>query len=144
MTTIVLSPSPLPRKPAPYEEWLEHRHLSVYEKLFNVERHAAQQGEANPANKEAEQNLTSARIAGRAILSESPYALLMEQLEPESRDNIGLVFDVGELHREYFLRLFPFDFFRMSFGISVSLQFGHLPSNTRYFPHTNRVPPSTP
>ena len=79
----------------------------------------------------------------RAILSDGPCASLVKQLEPESGDNSGLVFDIGEWHREYLLRLCTFDFFPMSFGISVSLQFGHPPSSTQHPPHTLRPPPST-
>ena len=131
----VLSPAPLPRKPVPFdEEWPKYRptYFSAYVKAYNAERHAVEQVEANPTNKEAEQNVISARIAGyllvelfrrRTILSDGPCVSLVKQLispprEPEDTDH-DLVFRIGKWHREYFLRLCTFDFFPMPFGISI-------------------------
>ena len=159
MAEIELTPAPLPRTPVLYEEWLEHRHnyLSAYDKVYNAERHAVEQVEANSTNKEAEQNVVSARVAGhllvelfsrRTILSEGPSRSLAKQLILSPRDSSDtdhdLVFRIGKWYREYFLRLCTFDFFPVSFGNSASLQFGHLLGSTRYPPHTLRVPPSTP
>ena len=89
MTTVALSPAPLPPKPVPYAEWLEHQRncLSAYEKAFNAEHRAVLQVEANPIN-EAKQNVVSARVAGyllvelfnrRAILLEGPCASLLRK-----------------------------------------------------------------
>ena len=151
MATIMLSPSPLPRLPALYKEWLEHRssYLCAYEKVHNAECHAAQQ-----TGREAEQNVISARVAGyllvelyarRAILSEAPCESLTKQLlSPPQEPGVteyGLIFRIGELHREYFLRLCMFDFSPMLFSISISLQFG-CPPCTQYH-HMTCLPPST-
>ena len=80
------SRSPLPRKPAPCDEWRGDRpnHLSVYNTLLNAERHADEQVEADPSNRKAKGNLTFARVAGylllelfnrRMTLSEMPCVL---------------------------------------------------------------------
>jgi hypothetical protein len=159
MSTIKLPVTPLPPKPVPYEEWQlawpDCR--SAYDRVYNAEWHALQQVEANATSKETKQKLISARVAGyllvelfnrRTILSEGPCASLVKKLISSPRVPGGtdhdLVFDIGKWNRDYFLRLCTFDSFPMSFGISVSLQFGHLPGSTHYPPHTLRVPPSTP
>ena len=135
MTTIELSASPLPRKPAPSEEWRVHRpdYLSVYNLVLDAERHANEQVEANLSGREAKDNLMFARVAGYlllelfsrcAILSEGPCASLAKQLKSPSREGgtaHDVVFGVGKWHRDYLLRLCAFDFFSTSFGISVSL-----------------------
>jgi len=128
MSTIALSVIPLPPEPAPPD------YLSAYDKIFKAERHAVQQVEINTANEEEKENLISARAAGyllvelfnrRAILSERACASLAKQLMLEPRKPGGtdydLVFDIGSRYREYFLRSCMFDFFPMSFGISVPL-----------------------
>ena len=157
MAEAELTPVPLPRKPIPYEEWLEHRHNypSAYERVYNTERHTVKQVEANPTNKEAEEDVISARVAGylfvelfnrRTILSGGPCKSLVKQhiSSPRESSDTGhdLVFRIGKWYREYFLRLCTFNFLPMPFGISVSLQFGHLPGSTQYPPHTLRAPPS--
>ena len=157
MTTIKLSASPLPRKPAPFEDWRVYRpdYLSVYNLVLDAERHANEQVEANPSSREAKDNLMFARVAGylltelfnrRTILSEGPCASLAKQLKSPSREGgtvHDVVFGVGQWHRDFLLRLCTFDFIPTSFGISVSLQFGHPPRSTQHPPCILRVPPST-
>jgi hypothetical protein len=59
MTTIALSPSPLPEKPAPYKAWgaIQRNHLSAYDMILNAEYHANLQVEANPSRKDAKDNV---------------------------------------------------------------------------------------
>jgi len=157
MTTIELSVNSLPRKPAPSEEWRMHRpdYLSVYNLVLDAERHANEQVEANPSSREAKDNLMFARVAGylltelfnrRAILSEGPCASLAKRLKspsPVGDTAHGVAFGIGKWYRDYLLRLCVFGSFPTSFGISVSLQFGHPPRSTQHPPCILRVPPST-
>jgi len=157
MTTIEFSPSPLPRKPAPYEEWREdwRNYLSVYDIVLNAERYAVQLVEANSSDRNAKENTTFARVAGyllvelynrRTILSEEPCISLVKQLISPSRepgDVHDVVFKVGERLRNHLVRLCASDFFPASFSISVSLQFGQRPRGTPHLLYTLRVPRST-
>ena len=69
MSTIKLTVTPLPPDPASYEGWRSTWRdcLSTYDKIFNAERHAAQQVEAHLTNKEAKDNLMSARVTGYLV-----------------------------------------------------------------------------
>jgi hypothetical protein len=157
MTTIALSPSPLPRSPASCEQWREYRpnYLSAYNIVLNAERHANEQVEADPSNREAKDNVMFARVAAylllelfsrRAILSETPCVSLVKQLisPPPDGDTVqAVVFRVGKWHCDYFLRTCAFGFFPSSFDISFSWQIGHPLRSTQHPPFTLRVPPST-
>ena len=92
MTMIELSASPLPREPAPSEEWRVHRpdYLSVYNFVLNAECHANEQVRDHPSNQQAKDNLISARVARYlllelfnqcGVLSEGPCALFIKQLK---------------------------------------------------------------
>jgi hypothetical protein len=69
MTTIELSTTLLPPKPAPSEEWRASRpdYLSMYRLVLGAECHANEQVEANPT-REAADNLVFARGAGYLLL----------------------------------------------------------------------------
>ena len=127
MTTIEISTSPLPQIPAPHDEWREYRptFLSAYTAVLNAERHANEQLEADPSNREAKENRTFARVAGyfllelfnrRTILSEMPCVSLVKQLISRPQDGgtvHDVVFRVGKWHFDYLVpmcafRLVPF------------------------------------
>lgn len=127
MTTVELLATPLPLDPAPYEEWRSDQpeYLATYDMVFAAERHADEQVKANPADRKAKDNLTSARVAGyllvelfnrRTILSEGPCVSIVKHLEPKSGDRNDLVFRIGELLRSHFLRLCAFNIFPIYFG----------------------------
>ena len=135
MTTVELSPSPLPQIPIPYDEWREYRpsYLSAYNIVLDAERHANEQLEADPSNREAKENRTFARVAGysllelfgrRTILSEIPCVSLLKQLVSPPRDGgtvHDVVFRVGKWHLDHLFRMCEFGPFHYRFWVSVSL-----------------------
>ena len=139
MTTIELTPTPLPLKPPPYDEWKRNQsnYLRAYDMALNAERHADEQIEADPSNQEAKDRLMFARVAGyllleffnrRAILSDIPCVSLVKRLisPPQDGDTLhDVVFGVGKWYFDHFLSTSAFSFFPTSFCISGSLQFGH-------------------
>ena len=138
MTTIELSPTPLPHEPPPYDGRHEHRpdYLRAYDLTLDAERYSDEQTEANPSNQEAKHNLMFARVAGYfllefsnrwTILSETPYVSLVEQITSPPRDGDtvhDVVFGVGRWYFNHLLRTCTFGFFPTSFCVSVSSQFG--------------------
>ena len=128
MTTVELLATPLPPNPAPYEEWRSDRpdYLRTYDMVFAAERYADEQVQANPSDRKAKENLTSARVAGyllvelfnrRTILSEGPCVSIVKHLEPKSGERNDLVFRIGEWLRSYFIRLCAFNLFLMPSGV---------------------------
>lgn len=149
MTTIELSPTPLPPPLALQEGWL-HDHLDAYNAILDAARHIDELLEASPSDKKAKDNLISARVAGylllelfdrRTILSGRPYALLAEQIKSSSREGPtthDVVFEVGQWHRDYFIRTCAFGSFPTLFGTSVS--FKCRPDIYQGVPHTPCTP----
>jgi len=113
--------------PTTYEiSWeVGSEYLSAYKLAYDAEIYAAQQAGARPTNKEekdkieqAEDDIISARVAGyllvelfrqREILTEEPCKRLLKELRSESReggDANDVVFQVGKLYRNKYIRLF--------------------------------------
>ena len=123
MTTIAVFPSPLPRKPAPSEEWRIYRpnYLSAYNIILDAEYHAAQQVGTDSSDQEASDNVMFARVAGylllelfnrRVILTETPCISLVKQILSPSREfgtARDVVFAIGSRGRENLLRLCVYD-----------------------------------
>lgn len=158
MTTVELSPSPLPLKPAPWEDWGNDQpsYQSAYDMILTAERHADQKINANPSDKEARGQLISARVVGyllvelytrRSILYDKPAAWLMREILSESQQggsSHDVIFGVGKWHRDHLLRTCAFDLFLTSFCISISSQSVRLPGSTLHLLYTLRLPPSKP
>ena len=119
MSLVELQVLPLPREPPTYEEWQKHspQYLSAYNLAFNAEGYATK-----------DDDIISARVAGyflielfkwREILSTVPCDRLSIELQSESRKGGSVndvVFQVGKMYRERFIRLCAFIFFiHMSF-----------------------------
>ena len=140
MTVIRLSPSPLPREPAQSEalDAYSPDYLRVYNLVLNAERHVDEQVRDHPSNRQATDNLISARVAGylllelfnrRRVLSGEPCASFVKQLNSPSQQGKSdiQVFELGEYYRNHLLRLCGSDFFPALFGISLSSQFEQPP-----------------
>jgi len=160
MTTLELSPTSLPLKPPPYDEWKGNwpNHLRAYDLAFNAERHADKRLKVDPSNQEAKDHLMFARVAGyllleffnrRAILSDIPCESLAKRLisPPQDGDTPpDIVFRVGKWYFDRLLCRGAFGFFPTSFWISDCLQFGHplTPRRTLHrSPYVIQPPPST-
>jgi len=117
MTTVELSPTPLPLKPPPYDEWKGNwpNHLRAYDRALSAERHADEQLATEPSNQEAKDHLMFARVAGylllelfnrRAILSDIPCESLVKRVisPPQDGDTLhDVVFGVGRWYFDRFL-----------------------------------------
>ena len=152
MTSANLKPLPLPSHPETYDIWQrdQPQYLSAYNLAFDAEVYATQQ--ADPPRKN---DIMFARVAGfllvelfnwRAILTEGPCEFLSNALRSNDRDcgtTNDVVFKIGEFYCNRFLRVCASHFFRTSFGISISLQFGQSPRRTPHPPCILLAPPST-
>jgi len=128
VATVELLATPLPPNPGPYEEWRSDRpdYLRTYDMVFAAERHADEQVKANPSDRKAKDNLTSARVAGyllvelfnrHTILSEGPCVSIVKHLEPKSGDKNDLVFRIDEGLCGYFIPLCALNPILISSGI---------------------------
>jgi hypothetical protein len=141
-----LSPDPTTYEGLSWRD--ESQYLRAYLRAYNAEIYATQQAEANPTNKQAKDNIISARVAGyllvelfrqREILTKEPCRYLSKGLlseDQEDGDANDTVFKVGKFYRNKLIRLCAFYFFHMSFDISIYLQFGKPPRHT---PHPHRI-----
>ena len=152
MASADLEPIPLPSRPVVYDEWQKDwpQYLSAYNLAFDAEKYATHQ--AGPTGK---MNVMFARVAGfllvelfnrRTILTEGACEHLSKELQSDHREGgttNDVVFKIGEFYCNHFLRVGASHFFRTSFGISISLQFGRPPLRTRHPPCILLVLPST-
>jgi hypothetical protein len=148
MSLVELPEFPLPREPPKYEEWKKDwpQYLGAYNLAFNAERDATENDD-----------IISARVAGYLlvelfnwsnILTMCPCDQLSNELQSKSQEPGGsvndVVFKIGKMYRDRFIRLCAFLFFlHTSFNLSISLQLGRQPRRTPP-PHcTLPVLPST-
>jgi len=148
MTTVELSPTPLPSNPPPYDEWKGNwpDYLRAYDMALNAERHAGEQVEADPSNREAKDHLMFARVAGyllleffnrRAVLSEIPCRFLVERLisPPQGGDNIhDVVFGVGRWYFDHLLCTSAFSFFLPYAVLHLRFLAVRTPMDTPWYP----------
>ena len=124
MTTIELPVSPLPRPPPPHNQWGHYwpDYLRAYNTVLDAERHADEQVETNPSNREAKDDVMFSRLVGfllleffdrRAILSERPCASLAKQIEsvPRGGTSHEVVFEVGKWYWDRWICMCAFDHF---------------------------------
>jgi hypothetical protein len=132
MTSVGLQPLPLPPSPPTYDTWQKDcpQYLSAYNLAFNAERYATQKLVAGPTKND---NIMSARVAGyllvelfnwRKILTTGPCDQLLKELQSKSLEPGGsvndVVFKVGKLYRDRFIRSCAFHLLHTSFDVSIS------------------------
>jgi hypothetical protein len=154
MSVVTLLSAPLPRNPPNHQQWAENEPnlQSAYDLTVYAEHHATQKLHTNPNDREAKENITSARVAGyllialfdrRGALTDKAWRQVSNELRSQARehgDEHDRVFAIGKWYRNYFLRACTMiTFSTMSFGTLTSLQFGHLLTGTPYPPHTQPV-----
>ena len=120
MSSVGLQPLPLPPSPPEYDTWHKDcpQYLSAYNLAFNAERYATQKLVSGPTK---DDNIICARVAGyllvelfnwREILTTHPCDRLSKELQSESQEPGGsvndVVFKVGKLYRDRFIRLCAF------------------------------------
>jgi len=118
MESVELEPRPLLREPPTYDTWKHDwpQYLSAYNLAFNAETYATQQPETDPSRND---NIISARVAGYFLielfnrhtsLTTEPCDRLSIELQWEGREPgmsaNDVVFRIGKLYRDYFMRLF--------------------------------------
>jgi len=118
MESVELEPRPLLREPPTYDTWKNHwpQYMSAYNLAFNTETYATQQPETDPSRND---NIISARVAGYFLielfnrhtsLTTEPCDRLSIELQSEGREPgmsaNDVVFRIGKLYRDYFMRLF--------------------------------------
>ena len=162
MATVELRPLPLrvPSQLTTYEIWREKspQYLVAYTLAFNAENYATRQAEASTTKKAkeiAQKNVMYARVAGyllvelfdrHEILTEGPCSRLSTDLlsgDREGGDANDVVFRLGQVYRDRFIRLCALHLFHTSFGISISPQFGQPALRTPHPHRTLLVLPST-
>ena len=129
MSLVELPALPLPREPPKYKEWEKDwpQFLSAYQLAFNAERYATQQLAAVATKND---NIIAARVAGyllvelfncSEILTTRPCEQLSVDLQSESRDGGSVndvVFKIGKMYRDHFIRLCTFFFFYIRHSVS--------------------------
>lgn len=124
MSLVHLPLEPLPKRPPRYEQWSNSNDrlrnlLSAYDLAIQAETHAEMKTQSRPQDREARENLISARFVGRMLielfevswsLGEGPWEQLSNELRSPSREHCEsaeeTVFRIGKWHRDHFMRLF--------------------------------------
>ena len=165
MSTVQLSPSPLPRRMNKDASKVAYDIVLDAESYANNQLEASQEelnqatkagrGAAKKAILEAKENLIFARVAGyllielfirRGVLTNRPYQSLVKQLTSPPRNGgtaHDVVIQVGKWHFDHLLRMCTFGLPFKPSGISVSSQTVRSPNRTQHPLYTLRVLPST-